>query len=89
MEVKDIFYYPFLLGTVYLFAVVIWRFVKWFLGLSKIDKMRVRLGLFSKKTLKSIWESICEGLLSSSPSRSISSLSYPLSSIVFKTKSLS
>lgn len=63
MSFSDYFYYPFLIGTIYLFAVVLGRFIKWFIGLSKIDKMRVRIGLFSVNTLKSVWESIREGLL--------------------------
>ncbi len=60
---SDYFYYPFLIGTIFLFVVVIGRFVKWFMGLSKIDKIRVRIGLFSMKTLQSVWESVREGLL--------------------------
>ena len=48
MNFSEYFYYPFLAGTIFLFIVVIGRFVKWFLGLSKIDKIRVRIGLFSK-----------------------------------------
>lgn len=63
MEFADYFYIPFLLGAVYLFAVVIYRFVKWFIGLSKIDKIRVRKNFFTTKTLLSIWESVREGLL--------------------------
>ncbi|MCQ2973642.1 MAG: (Fe-S)-binding protein [Bacteroidales bacterium] len=63
MKFDDIFYYPFLAGTIYLFAVIIGRFIRWFLGLSKIDKIRIRKGFFSVKTLQSIWESIREGLL--------------------------
>lgn len=63
MNFSDYFYYPFLIGTIFLFVVVIGRFVKWFIGLSKIDKIRVRIGLFSMKTLQSVWESIREGLL--------------------------
>lgn len=63
MEFADYFYIPFLFGAVYLFAVVIYRFVKWFIGLSKIDKIRVRKNFFTTKTLLSIWESVREGLL--------------------------
>ena len=63
MKFEDYFYIPFLLGAVYLFGVVIFRFVKWFIGLSKIDKIRVRKNFFTKKTLDSIWESVREGLL--------------------------
>lgn len=83
MEFKDIFFYPFLIGTVYLFAVVIWRFTKWFIGLSKIDKIRVRIGLFSKKTLKSIWESIREGLLHRNVFRNNKLLGYMHMSLAF------
>ncbi|MBP5369747.1 MAG: 4Fe-4S dicluster domain-containing protein [Bacteroidales bacterium] len=83
MEFKDLFYYPFILGAIYLFAVVIWRFTKWFLGLSKIDKIRVRIGLFSKKTLKSIWESIREGLLHRNVFRNNKLLGYMHMSLAF------
>lgn len=83
MEFKDLFYYPFILGAIYLFGVVIWRFTKWFIGLSKIDKIRVRIGLFSKKTLKSIWESIREGLLHRNVFRNNKLLGYMHMSLAF------
>lgn len=63
MEFQDYFYYPFLAGAIFLFAVVLYRFNRWFIGLSKIDKIRVYKNIFTTKTLKSIWESVREGLL--------------------------
>ncbi|MBQ3690279.1 MAG: (Fe-S)-binding protein [Bacteroidales bacterium] len=63
MEFSNWFYIPFLIGAIYLFGVIIFRFVKWFVGLSKIDKIRVRKNFFTSKTLDSILESVREGLL--------------------------
>ena len=59
----DIFTWPFLLGTAYLLILVLIRFVRWFIGLSKFDKIRVWKGLRTRKTWISIKESFREGLL--------------------------
>ena len=83
MNFSDYFYYPFLIGTIFLFIVVIGRFVKWFIGLSKIDKIRVRIGLFSMKTLQSVWESIREGLLHHNIFKTNKLLGYMHTSLAF------
>lgn len=63
MDFGNYFYYPFLIGSIYLLVVVSFRLTKWFIGLSRIDKIRVRKNFFTAKTLGSIWESVREGLL--------------------------
>lgn len=63
MEFGDWFYLPFLAGSIYLLIVVLYRFISWFIGLSKIDKIRVWKNLFTTKTLYSCWECVREGLL--------------------------
>jgi len=59
----ELFTWPFILGTSYLLILVIVRFVRWFWGLSKYDKIRIWKGLRTRKTLRSIKESFTEGLL--------------------------
>ena len=59
----EFFIWPFIIGTTYLMIIVLFRFVKWIFGLSKIDKIRIWKGLLTKVTLKSIIEVFREGLL--------------------------
>lgn len=59
----ELFTLPFIIGTVYFLILVITRFVRWFLGLSKIDKIRVWKGLRTRKTWQSVKDSVREGLL--------------------------
>ena len=58
-----LFTIPFLTGFAYLTIVVIARFIRWTLGLSKIDKFRIYKNFFTRKTLHSIAEAFMEGLL--------------------------
>jgi Fe-S oxidoreductase len=59
----EVFTIPFLIGIIAMFIIVINRFVYWFIGLSKYDKVRVWKNLRTKKTLKTIHEAFFEGLL--------------------------
>jgi len=59
----NLFIYPFLIGIITLLVIVANRFGKWFIGLSKIDKIRVWKKLRTKKTLITIREAFVEGLL--------------------------
>ncbi|MBN2485541.1 MAG: 4Fe-4S dicluster domain-containing protein [Bacteroidales bacterium] len=59
----EIFIWPFIIGLAYFSIIVLYRFVRWTLGLSKIDKIRIWKGLRSRKTLDSAIEAFREGLL--------------------------
>ena len=52
-----------MVGLGYLTILVTWRFIKWTMGLSKIDKYRMNKNLFTRKTLRSFGEAFMEGLL--------------------------
>lgn len=56
------FVIPFCAGTVFLFGVIIFLFIKWIRSLSKNQKKTVRKNIISVKTLKAIWETIRECL---------------------------
>jgi len=59
----DLFTYPFTVGILVLFVILAVRFFTWIKGLSRIDKLRIRNGLFSSRTLKAISEVFMESLL--------------------------
>jgi Fe-S oxidoreductase len=59
----DIFVLPFLTGTIFLFAVLIVQFVRWFTQTSKKEKQLIGRHFFSTKTLKSVGECFSECLL--------------------------
>jgi Fe-S oxidoreductase len=56
------FVIPFCAGTVFLFGVIIFLFIKWIRSLSKNQKKTVRKNIISVRTLKAIWEAIRECL---------------------------
>ena len=60
---ENYFILPFTLGMIFLFAVLFIKYGLWISKLSKIDKMRIFHGFFTKRTFIAIWESIREGLL--------------------------
>jgi Fe-S oxidoreductase len=59
----EIFIWPFIIGLAYFCILVLFRFVRWTLGLSKIDKIRIWKGLRTIKTWNSVVEAFREGLL--------------------------
>lgn len=59
----EIFIWPFIIGLAYFLILVTFRFVRWTIGLSKIDKIRIWKGLRTRKTLISVKEAFVEGLL--------------------------
>lgn len=83
MEFADFFYLPFLGGALYFFALVVIRFTRWIIGLSKIDKIRIWKGLFTKKTLISIKQAFLEGLLHQSIFKKNKVLGYMHMSLAF------
>lgn len=60
---ENLFIYPFLAGIIALLLIVANRFGKWFIDLSKIDKIRVWKNLRTKKTIQSVGQAFTEGLL--------------------------
>ncbi len=56
------FVIPFCVGTVFLFGVLFFLFIKWIRNLSKSQKKTVRKNIFSLRTIKAIWEAIRECL---------------------------
>lgn len=77
------FTYPFSIGVVILFAVLIYKAVKWYAGFTKFDKIRIRKGFFTNKTLKSIKEAFNDGLLHVSIFRRNPMLGYMHMSLAF------
>jgi len=63
MDIFDIFVIPFLVGTVFLFSVIIAKYVKWFKQIPIKGKILIRKNFFTVKTLKSVWECFSECLL--------------------------
>jgi Fe-S oxidoreductase len=57
------FVVPFIVGTSMLFAVILYKYVRWFVRLPRRDKQKVRRGIFSTATLGAVWECITECLL--------------------------
>jgi len=78
-----VFTYPFTIGTFILLGVVTYKFFQWLLGLSKIDKIRIWKGLFTRKTLKSVKESFLDGLVHVSIFRRNKMLGYMHMSLAF------
>ncbi|WP_372931906.1 (Fe-S)-binding protein [Mariniphaga sediminis] len=54
---------PFTVGLIYLTLVLIYRFVKWIRGLSKLDKLRLVQSFKMRRMLRSLKEVFYEGLL--------------------------
>lgn len=60
---ENYFVLPFLAGTVYLFAVLLYRGFRWINGLSRIDKLRLLESLRTGMIFLSVKEIFAEGLL--------------------------
>ena len=63
MNYYDHFILPFTIGVVVLFAVVLYKYIRWFVRLPFEDKKRFRKGLFTTKTFKAVGEVFSESLL--------------------------
>ena len=57
------FVVPFIVGTSVLFAVIIYKYARWFSRLPKDDLRKVRRGIFSAQTVRAAWECFTECLL--------------------------
>lgn len=56
------FTYPFSIAAIILLAIVVYKFINWFSGLTKIDKVRILKNFATKRTLIAIKESFGDGL---------------------------
>jgi Fe-S oxidoreductase len=57
------FVVPFVVGTSVLFAVILYKYLRWFVRLPRPDKRKVWRGVFSVETLRGVWECFTECLL--------------------------
>jgi len=57
------FVIPFYAGVVFLFSVIIYKFVKWIKNLDRKQQYFVKKNIISTKTLSAIWETIREALV--------------------------
>ncbi len=54
---------PFIIGTVFLFAVVLIKYLTWLRDLPKSDLKLIARGIPTTRTLAAVWEVVCESLL--------------------------
>lgn len=59
----DHFVLPFTIGTVVLFSVIIYKYVRWFMRMPREDKQLVKKGIFTWKSGAAIGEIVSESLL--------------------------
>ncbi|MBR3886883.1 MAG: 4Fe-4S dicluster domain-containing protein [Alistipes sp.] len=54
---------PFIIGTVFLFAVILIKYLTWLRDLPKSDLKLIIRGIPTPRTLAAVWEVVCESLL--------------------------
>lgn len=59
----DHFVLPFTVGMIVLFAVIIYKYVRWFVRMPREDKQLVWKGIFTRKTVDSVGEIVSESLV--------------------------
>ena len=57
------FVIPFCIGTVLLFAICIWKYIRWYRGFDRLQRAIIRKNILSWRFLPAIWEIIMEALL--------------------------
>lgn len=77
------FVLPFVLGAIFLFGICIWKYVRWFKQLDRLQRAVIRKNILSWKILPALWECFCEGLLHLRISRKNLILGYMHRSIAF------
>ena len=54
---------PFVVGTAVLFAAVGFKWILWLVRLPRVDRVKIRRGIFTRNTLVAVWEVVRESLL--------------------------
>lgn len=77
------FVLPFVLGTIALFAICAYKFVRWIRQFDKQQRLLIQKNIFSTKILPAVWEMFCECLLHLRISKKNLRLGYMHRSIAF------
>ena len=54
---------PFVVGSLFMFAVIVIKWSFWLMRLQRVDRVKIRRGLFTRHTLLGAWEVVRESLL--------------------------
>ena len=54
---------PFVAGSLFMFAVIVIKWSFWLMRLPRVDRVKIRRGLFTRQTLLGAWEVVRESLL--------------------------
>ena len=54
---------PFVVGSLFMFAVIVIKWSFWLMRLPRVDRVKIRRGLFTRQTLLGAWEVVRESLL--------------------------
>ena len=57
------FTFPFVAGSLFMFAVIVIKWSFWLMRLPRVDRVKIRRGLFTRHTLLGAWEVVRESLL--------------------------
>ena len=77
------FVLPFVLGAIFLFGICIWKYVRWFKQLDRLQRAVIRKNIFSWKIIPALWECFREGILHWRITRKNLMLGYMHRSIAF------
>ena len=77
------FVLPFVLGAIFLFAICIWKYVRWYKQFDRLQRAIIRKNILSWKFIPAIWEAFREGILHIRISRKNLILGYMHRSIAF------
>ena len=74
---------PFVIGSTFMFVWIAIRWTLWLLNLSRVDKLLIRRGIFTRNTLLATWEVVRESLLHVRIFRTNPMLGYMHASLAF------
>ena len=57
------FTFPFVVGSLFMFAVITFKWTLWLMRLPRVDRVKIRRGLFTRQTFLGAWEVLRESLL--------------------------
>lgn len=77
------FVLPFVLGTIALFAICIFKYIRWFKHFDRLQRLKIRKNILSWRILPVIWEAVMECLLHRKIYKRNLVLGYMHSSIAF------